>query len=86
MKEAHQGEEEAVRTSCGNVVMVRHATRTTLFTTSNLNARATTSVRVGEGGYRNQHHEVGAYAIMATELSVHAPPFQLRLNDKDDDD
>jgi hypothetical protein len=86
MKEAHQGEEEAARTSRGNVVMVRHATRTALFTTSNANAHATTSVWVGEGGYHNQHHGVGAYAIVAAELSVCAPLFQPRLNDEDDDD
>ena len=62
-----------------------HPTRTALFTTSDVNARATTSVRVGERGYRNQHHRVGAYAIVAAESSVRAPPFQPRLNDKDDD-
>jgi hypothetical protein len=49
------------------------------------NTRATTSVWVGEGGYHNQHHGVDAYAIVAAELSMCAPPFQLRLNDKDDD-
>jgi hypothetical protein len=86
MKEAHQGEEEAACTSCGNVVMVRGATRTALFTTSNANARATISVWVGEGGYRNQHHGVGAYAIVAAELSVRTPPFHPWLNNKDDDD
>jgi hypothetical protein len=40
----------------------------------------------GERGYRNQHHGVGAYAIVAAELSVRAPPFQPQLNDEDDDD
>ena len=51
-----------------------------------MNAHAMTSVRVGERGYRNQHHGVGAYAIVVAELSVRTPPFQPRLNDKDDDD
>ncbi len=55
-------------------------------TTSNKNARATTSVRVGEGEYRNQHHRVDAYAIVAAESSVHALPYQPRLNDEDDND
>jgi hypothetical protein len=57
-----------------------------LFETSDANARATTSVRVGEGEYRNQHHGVDAYAIVAAESSMRAPPFQPRLNDEDDDD
>jgi hypothetical protein len=56
-----------------------------LFTTSDVNARATTSVRVGERGYRNQHHGVGAYAIVAAESSMRAIPFQPLLNNKDDD-
>ncbi len=51
-----------------------------------MNARATMSVQVGERGYRNQHHGVGAYAIVMAESSVRAPPFQPRLNDEDDDD
>ncbi len=51
-----------------------------------MNARATMSVWVGERGYRNQHHRVGTYAIVAAESSMHAPPFQPWLNDKDDDD
>ncbi len=50
------------------------------------NARPTTSVRAGEGGYHNHHHGVGTYAIMAAESSMRAPPFQPRLNDKDNDD
>ncbi len=57
-----------------------------MFTTSDKNARARTSVWVGERGYRNQHHWVGAYAIVAAESSVCAPPFQPRLKDEDDDD
>jgi hypothetical protein len=60
--------------------------RTALFTTSDVNACATMSVWVGERQYRNKHHGVGAYAIVAAEMSVRAPPFQPRLNDKDDDD
>ncbi len=51
-----------------------------------MNARATTSVRVGERGYRNQHHGVGTYTIVVAELSMRAPLFQPQLNDKDDDD
>jgi hypothetical protein len=54
--------------------------------TSDVNACAMTSVRVGERGCRNQHPGVGAYAIVAAELSVHAPPFQPQLNNEDDDD
>jgi hypothetical protein len=54
--------------------------------TSEVNAHATTSVWVGERGYRNQNHGVGAYAIVVAELSVRAPPFQPRLNNEDDDD
>jgi hypothetical protein len=54
--------------------------------TSDVNARTMTSVWVGERGYRNQHHGVGAYTIVAAESSVRTPPFQPRLNDKDDDD
>jgi hypothetical protein len=44
-----------------------------------------TSVWVGERGYRNQHYGVGAYAIVATESSVRAPPFQPWLNNEDVD-
>ncbi len=57
-----------------------------MFTTSDVNARATTSVWVGERRYHNQHHGVGAYAIVAAESFVSAPPFQPWLNDEDDDD
>jgi hypothetical protein len=60
--------------------------RTALFTTSDVNARTTTSVRVGEEEYCNQHHGVDAYAIVAAELSVRAPPFLLQLNNEDDND
>ena len=56
-----------------------------MFTTSDANAAATTSVQVGEGGYHNHHHGVGTYAIMAAESSMRAPPFQPRLNNEDDD-
>ena len=57
-----------------------------MFTTSDVNARVMTSVWVGERGYRNQHHGVGAYAIVAAESSVRASPFQSWLNNEDDDD
>ncbi len=70
--------------SSNNLVAARRAMRTALFTTSNVNARTTTSVLVGKEEYRNQHHGVNAYAIVAAESSVHASPFQLRLNDEDD--
>jgi hypothetical protein len=60
--------------------------RTALFTTSDANARTTTSVRVGEEEYHNQHHGVDAYAIVVAELSVRAPFFHPQLNDKDDND
>jgi hypothetical protein len=53
---------------------------------SDVNARMTMSVWVGERGYRNQHHGVGAYTIVAAEFTVRAPPFQPQLNNKDDDD
>ena len=72
--------------SSNNVVAARRAMRTALFMTSNANARTTTSVLVGKEEYRNQHHGVNAYAIVAAESSVCAPPFQPRLNNKDDDD
>jgi hypothetical protein len=58
--------------------------RTTLFTTSDANARMTTSVLVGKEEYRNQHHGVDAYAIVVAEPSVRPSPFQLRLNNEDD--
>ncbi len=58
--------------------------RTALFTTRDTNARMTTSVLVGKEEYRNQHHGVNAYAIVAAEPSVRASPFQLQLNNKDD--
>jgi hypothetical protein len=70
--------------SSNNVVAAQRAMRTELFTKSEVNARTTTSVLVGKGEYRNQHHGVDAYAIVAAEPSVRASPFQLRLNDKDD--
>jgi hypothetical protein len=67
-----------------NVVAARRAMRTTLFTTSNANARTTTSVLVGKEEYRNQHHGVDPYAIVTAEPSVRNSPFQLQLNDEDD--
>jgi hypothetical protein len=60
--------------------------RTALFTTSDANAPTMTSVQVGEEEYRNQHHGVNAYAIVAAELSVRAPPFHPQLSDKDSKD
>jgi hypothetical protein len=70
--------------SSDNVVAARRAMRTALFTTSNANARMTTSVLVGKEEYCNQHHGVNAYAIVAAERSVRTSPFQLQLNDKVD--
>ncbi len=70
--------------SSNNVVAALRAMRTKLFTTSNANARTTMSVLVGKEEYCNQHHRVNAYTIVAAESSVRASPFQLRLNNKDD--
>ncbi len=70
--------------SSDNIVAVRRAMRTTLFKTSNANARTTMSVLVGKEEYRNQHHGADAYPIVAAEPSVRTSPFQLRLNGKDD--
>ncbi len=69
--------------SSDNVVAAWRAMRTALFTTSDANARTTMSVLVGKEEYCNQHHGVDAYAIVAAEPSVRASPFQLRLNNKD---
>ncbi len=70
--------------SSNNVVATRRAMRTALFTTSDANARTTTSVLVGKEEYCNQHHGVDAYAIVVAEPSVRTSPFQLRLNNEDD--
>ena len=57
-----------------------------MFTTSNANACMTTSVRVREEEFCNQHHGVNAYAIVAAELSLRAPPFHPQLNNEDNND